>query len=476
MVFTIVVYSKRILGKFSMKIIILGAGQVGTTLAEQLATEHNDITIIDMDDEKLRVLQEKMDIQTITGHAAHPSTLSRAGAEDADILIAVTSSDETNMVACQVAYSLFQVPTKIARIRSLPYLSHDELFGASAFPIDVLISPEQLVTNYIQRLIEHPRALQVFDFANQKVQLVAVRIKEDQGSMVDLPLRELNTHLSDCEAWVPVIFRDGTAILPDGCTVIEVGDEVFFLAEHKHVRKVMSAFIKVTKANQRILIAGGGNIGTRLSAALEDTRQVKIIERSKTRIQYLATYLSNTVVLEGDASDKELLLSENIEDMDVFCAITDSDETNIMSSLLAKRLGARKVMTLIKRPSYLDLVENSEIDIIISPQQATIGSLLTHIRRGQVVNVHSLRGGLAEAIELIVDEHKEPYRVVGKPIKSIELPEGTTIGMIVRDHHILMPNHNQVLQNGDRVIVILADKRKLRQLERLFRAERSIFS
>lgn len=454
-----------------MKIIILGAGQVGTSLAEQLATEHNDITIIDVDGDRLRSLHERMDILTITGNGAYPNTLKRGGAEEADMLIAVTSSDETNLVACQVAYTLFQIPTKIARIRSLSYLAHEELFGANAFPIDVLVSPEQLVSNYIRRLIEYPSALQVLDFADQRVQLVAVKIRADGGHFVGHPLKYFPIVLPNIDVRIVALYRQGNPITLNGNTLIEADDEIFFLAAKEHVRQVMAELITLEKPNRRIFIAGGGNIGTRLATALDNDFQVKVIDRNRNRVEFLATHLTKGIVLKGDASDKDLLLSENIEDADVFCALTNHDETNIMSSLLAKRLGARKVMTLIARPSFLDVVEGSNIDIVISPQQTTIGSLLTHVRRGHVVNVHSLRRGEAEAIELIADGNKNTSKVIGRALKDIDLPMGATIGAIVRKEEVIMGHHNVVIESGDRVIVFLTDKRKIRQIERLFQEE-----
>jgi len=454
-----------------MRIIILGAGQVGTTLAEQLTNEHNDITIVDRDEDRLRALHECMDIRTIAGHAAYPSTLKKSGAEEADMLIAVTCDDETNLVACQVAYTLFQIPTKIARIRSLQYLAHEELFGVSAFPVDVLISPEQIVTNYIQRLIEYPNALQVLDFADQKVQLVSVKAKAKGGNLVGLPVKALSSHLPNIEARIVALFREGIPVIPEGSTIIEPDDEVFFLAEKAHVRQVMAELTQLDRLNKRIFIAGGGNIGTRLAAALQDKFQVKIIERSRERVAILATELSTGIVLEGDAADKDLLLSENIEDTDVFCAVTNNDETNIISALLAKRLKARKVMALITRPSLVDVVEGGEIDTVISPQQITIGSLLTHVRRGHIINVHSLRRGTAEAIELSIDGTSKTSAVVGRIIKDIELPTGVTIGAIVRKNQILMGHHDITLEPNDRVILFLVDKRKVRQVERLFQEQ-----
>ncbi len=458
-----------------MKIIIVGAGQVGTALAEHLATEHNDITIIDIDGERLRTLQERMDIRTITGHGAYPSTLRMGGAEEADMLIAVTRNDEVNLVACQIAYTLFQTPTKIARVRSLQYLAYEELFGtANAFPVDVLISPEQLVSNAIRRLIEHPNATQVLDFADQKVQLVSVKTKANSGNLVGKPLKTLPQFMPYMDARVVAIFRHGTAIIPTGETIIEPNDEVFFMAAREHVRHIMGELIQLDPPIQRIIIAGGGNIGCRLASALEEEFQVKVIERDRDRVEILATELRKSIVLKGDAADKELLQNENIEDTDIFCAVTNQDETNIMSSILAKRLGAKKVMALIVRPSFLDVVEGGEVDTVISPQQVTVGSLLTHVRRGHVVNVHSLRHGSAEAIEVIVHGDKSTSKVAGRQIQDISLPSGCTIAAIVRGSKVLMGHHNVMIEGSDRVIIFLSDKSKIRQIERLFQEEGSL--
>lgn len=455
-----------------MKIIILGAGQVGTTLAEHLAAEHNDITIIDTDGERLRTLQERMDILTVTGHGAHPNTLFRCGAEHADIIIAVTSSDETNLVACQIAYTLFHTRTKIARVRSMQYLLHEKLFdAATAFPIDVLISPEQLVTDYIRRLIDYPNALQVLDFADQKVLLISVKTHEFSGPFVGANIKNLSDLLPDVEFRIVGIFRKGIPIIPDGSTMIEPEDEVLFLSTPENVRTVMSAFIRVSEPNQRIMIAGGGNIGSRLAVSLDQDYQVKVIERNKDRVEVLATELNHGIVLLGDAADKELLLSENIMDMDVFCGLTNHDEANIMSATLAKHLGARKVMALVNRPSYLDVVEESVIDIAISPQEITIGSLLTYVRQGNIVNVHSLRRGGSEAIEVIVDGDAETSKVVGRTLQDLPMPSETTIGAIVRNQDVIMAHHDVVLEPNDRVIIFLADKRKIRQIETLFQKE-----
>ncbi len=450
-----------------MKIIILGAGQVGSSVAYNLASEANDITVVDIDGDRLRDLQDRLDIRTVTGYGSHPDVLQRAGAEDADMIIAVTNSDEINMVACQVAYTLFHTPTKIARVRAVEYLNQPKLFTQEALPVDVLISPEQLVTDYIQRLIEYPGALQVLDFAGGRVQLVAVRAYHG-GPLVGHELRTLRDHMPGIQTRVAAIFRQGKAIIPEGSTVIEVDDEVFFIAARKNIRAVMSELRKVDRPNKRVILAGGGNIGKRLAAALEHNYQVKIIEHNRERTRALSEDLNRTIVLHGDAADEELLLEENIENTDVFCALTNDDEANILSAMLAKRLGARKVMSIINRTAYVDLVESGPIDIAISPQQATIGTLLTHVRRGDVVAVHSLRRGAAEAIEAVAHGDMKTSKVVGRAIQDIKLPPGTTIGAIVRDEEVLIAHHDTVIASGDHVILFLVDKKYINDVERLF--------
>jgi len=450
-----------------MKIIILGAGQVGSSLADHLSNEANDITMVDNEEQRLRSLQDRLDIRTVCGEASHPEVLRRAGGEDADMLIAVTNSDETNMVGCQVAYTVFRTPTKIARVRSQEYLIHPELFSPEALPVDVIISPEQLVTDYIQRLIEHPGALQVLDFADGQVQLVGVRAYYG-GMLVGHALRALRDHMPGIQTRVAAIYRRGSAIMPTGETVIEADDEVFFIAARKNIRAVMSELRKVDKPNKRIIIAGGGNIGRRLARALENTYQVKIIDHNPTRTTSISQELDKTIVLQGDAADEELLLEENIENTDVYCALTNDDEANILSAMLAKRLGARKVMALINRASYVDLVESGDIDIAISPQQATIGSLLTHVRRGDVVRVHSLRRGAAEAIEAVAHGDANSSKVVGRAIEDLKLPQGTTIGAIVRGNDVVIAHHDTVIEAEDHVILFLVDKRRIGEVERLF--------
>lgn len=451
-----------------MKIIILGAGQVGRSLAESLVQEEHDVTIIDQDISALREMRDKLDIRTQIGTASHPTILESSGIEDAEMLIAVTNSDETNIVACQIAYSLYHTPTKLARIRSAEYLKFPQLFTNSSIPIDVLISPEQLVTDYIYRLITHPGALQVLDFASGYVQLVAVKAYYG-GPLVGHELRTLKEHMPEVKSKVVTIFRGGKAIIPTGSTVIDVDDEVFFLASPEHIRTIISELRKLDKPYKHIMIAGGGSIGRRLAALLEEAKyQVKIIEINPDRATHLADVLDKTIVLEGDAADESLLLEENIENIDVFLSLTNDDEANILSAMLAKRLGARRVMSLINRASYVDLVETSTIDLAISPQQVTIGALLTHVRRGDIVSVHSLRRGAAEAIEVIAHGDKKTSRVIGRQLKDIKLPPATTIGAIVRNEEVIIASKDIVIETGDHILMLLSDKRYIPAVEKLF--------
>jgi trk system potassium uptake protein len=451
-----------------MKILILGAGQVGSTAAYSLAREEaNEVTIVDRNADVLRDLQDRLDVRTVVGNASHPDVLERAGAREADILIALTSSDEINMLACQIAFTLFRTPTRIARIRARPLTAREQLFGPDGIPVDVAISPASLVTDYIAQLIRTPGALQVLDFADGKLRLVATRANRE-GALVGHPLRDLSKHIPNVECRVVAIYRDGRGILPDGDTVVQEGDEVFFIAARSDTRTVLREMRKLDSPIRKVVIAGGGNIGLDLARAIEGDCQVKIIERDFQRARRISDELARAVVLHGDSADEELLLEENIDSTDVFVAVTNAEEANILSAMLAKRLGARKVMALINKPAYAELVESGTIDIAISPQQITLGSLLAHVRRGDVVKVHSLRRGAAEAIEAVAHGEARESRVVGRLIEEIQLPRGATISAIVRGDDVLMAHHDTKIQADDHVILFIADRRQIDEVERLF--------
>jgi trk system potassium uptake protein TrkA len=461
-----------------LKIIILGAGQVGRTAAYHLAREEaNDVTVVDTDEALLRDLQDRIDIRTVQGNGASPRTLETAGARDADMIVALTNSDETNMVACHVAWTLFGTKAKIARIRSRDYTKQPSLFVSTeppeapppqlpGFAVDMYLSPEQSVTTYIERLIRYPGALQVVDFADGKVRLVGLKALQG-GALVNRPIRELKSHMRGAEARVAAMYRDNEAIEPDGDTVIQDGDEVFFVAATQDIRAVMKEMQRLEDPVKRVVIAGGGNIGFRLAQTLDEENQVKVIERDSKRARKISEQLRNSIVLVGDAADEELLVEENIDSVDVFCALTNSEEANILSAMLAKRLGARRVMALISRPAYADLTQKGSIDVAISPQTVTIGSLLADVRRGDVVQVHSLRRGAAVASETMAHGLRGG-KVVGRPIEDIRLPEGVKIVTLVRGEQVIMAHHDTVIENGDHVILFLSDKRHVEQVERLF--------
>ena len=457
-----------------MKILILGAGQVGSTVAESLVSEANDITIVDSDGDKLQLLQDRLDLRTLTGNAAHPSTLEQAGIADTDILLAVTQSDEVNMLACKLAASLYNTPTRIARIRATDFLERPELFNKDNFCVDFSICPEQILTEYITKLIEFPEALQVLEFADGKASLVAVRAFEG-GPLVGKPLSFLRTHMPQVETRVAAIFRKDSPIIPEGDTVVQDGDEIFFIAATDNIRSVLKEMRRMDKPCKRAMIVGGGNIGRRLAKALETGYQVKLIEFNKKACQKLAGELSNTLVLNGDGTDEKLMQQENVGEIDVFCALTNDDENNIMSALLAKQGGARKVLALINRSAYVDLVQGGKIDIALSPAHVTIGSLLAYVRQGDVAAVHSLRRGAAEALELVAHGDRNSSRIVGRRVNEVELPKGATIGALVRGEEVIIAHHDTLIEAEDHVIVFVVDKKMVKKVEKLFQVSLGFF-
>ncbi len=453
-----------------MRIIILGGGQVGGTLAKSLVSEDNDITLIDLDADRLRELQNRLDIQTVAGSAAHPDVLIRAGIEQADMLIAVTNSDEINMMGCQIAYSLFRTPNKIARIRSPHYYQYPELFTNDHVPVDVCISPETLITEHIENLIQYPGVSRVLDFAFQQVLLVTIKPVLKKG-LLEQPLSEIRNRLASTEARVVAIFRQGVSVALEDDPVIEKGDDVLLIASPKAIQQALVALGRYTHPNRRIIIAGGGHIGGRLAERLEKNYKIKVIERNAQTAARLADHLQHSTVLQGDIADRDLLLNENIEFCDVFCAVTNDDEANIMSCLQAKRLGARHTMALVNRQPYVELIDDSAIDHAISPQLITIGSILRKMRQGNMVKVHRLQSEEGEAIELVVHGDQQTSNIVGRKLAEIGLPKGCSVAAVYRDEQVLPPDDNLALEAGDHVIVLLMKKRYLRQLESLFQVK-----
>jgi len=450
-----------------MNIIILGAGQVGSSVAENLADGQNDVTVVDVNLDLLQSLQDRLDIRTVHGHGSYPEVLEQAGADLADMLLAVTDSDETNMVACQVAYTIFKIPQKIARVREMSYLSRPELFTNDDTPVDLLISPEQMVTDYIARLIELPGTQQVMDFADGKVRIVSVKAHTG-GFMIGHEIQEIREHIPEIDTRIVALFRHGRPMMPKPDTKIKENDIVYFVAERGNSGAVIRELRRSEKPYKSIVIAGGGNIGLLLAKALENDYKVKIIEQNQQRAVQLAEELDNTIVLRGDAADRDLLIEENIENTDVFIAVTSADEANILSSMLAKRLGVNKVMTLINRPDYVNLIESDVIDAAISPKQVTISALLARVRRGDVVAAHLLRNGISEVLEVVVhgDENSSP--VIGKQIGDIKLPKVASVVAILRKQEVFIAHNDFVIEAEDHVVLFVLDKNRSADIEKLF--------
>lgn len=473
-----------------MKVVILGAGRVGESVAESLASEHNDITVIDTDPLRLRRLQDRLDLRGVVGNGIQPSVLREAGIEDADMLIGCAPNDETNLVVCKIGHDLFNVPTTIARLRSPEFENDSPLLGKTGFAVDRVICPEQSVTAYIRQLIEYPQALQVLQFADGLVSLIAVRAVAG-GPLVQHSLDEIPRLVPGLDMRIVAIYRQDAALVDlDGDTRIEPGDEVFVLAATQHIRTVLDAMRGADEAVKRIMIAGGGKVGLRLAREIHRDYHLKIVESDRRRCEYLATQLPGDVlVLHGDSTDEELMDEENVRNMDLFLALTSDDEDNIMACLLAKRMGARRVFALINRQAYAELVQGTQIDIAISPAHAVLGELLAYVRRGDVEAVHSLRRGAAEALEAIVRGDSRTCRMAGRRIEQLDLPRGAQIGAIVRGLHradgsdagedaqpeVLIAHHDTVVHTNDHVIVFVPRKRMIRDVEKLFQVGATFF-
>ena len=445
---------------------ILGAGQIGASLAANLVGEHNDITVVSADPHALKTLRERYDLRTVTGFPSHPVVLEKAGAEDADMLIAVTDSDEINMLACQVAYTLFHTPTKIAQVRNRAYLDHAQLFCQEAMPVDLPICPEQIITEHTKRLVRYPSGvLQALDFADGKVQLMGIRLHH-QVALVGKSIAECSRSLPKVDFRVAMVYRHDRPILPNGETVLEADDEIFIVVAKKHVRALLQVASISGESIRNIVIAGGGQIGRSLARALEKDYFVKLIEVAEHSANLASEQLKNTTVLRGDIVDREYLLEASIEQADAFCAVTNIDESNIFSAMMAKHLGAKKVFALINNINYIDLLLDRTIDIVISPQQITIGLLLAYMRRGDVKVVHSLRRGAMESLEAIAHAGS---KVVGRTIAEIDLPPGTVIAAIVRDEKVVIAHKTSHIEDGDHFILLISNKKYLHHVESLFR-------
>ncbi|NFV79896.1 Trk system potassium transporter TrkA [Magnetospirillum aberrantis] len=451
-----------------MKVIVCGAGQVGFNIAHYLASENNDVTVIDQRPELIRKITDTLDVQAVLGHASQPSVLEQAGAGDADMLIAVTHADEVNMVACQVAHSLFDVPTKIARIRSQSYLQPmwATLFSREHMPIDVIISPEIEVARAITRRLQVPGAIDVIPLAGDKVRLIGVRCNPDTP-LINTPLRQLTVLFPDLTIVVIGIVRDGKPIVPTAEDQMLEGDEVYFVVDTQHVGRALAAFGREDQEARRIVVFGGGNIGLFLAQQIEAQHPnvaIKIIEINKERAEFVAKTLTRSVVLNGDVLDMEILTEAGVSTAETVVSVTNDDETNILAALLAKRSGARRAMTLINKASYKALVGPLGVDVVINPRAITVSNILQHVRRGRIHAVHSLHEGFGELIEA---DALETSSLVGKPLRDVKLPVGVLLGAVVRNGTVISPRGNTVVQAGDRV-VLFATAEAVKKVEKMF--------
>ena len=484
-----------------MKIIILGAGRVGQSVAESLVSEQNGITVIDTDARAVRELETRFDLRGVVGNGIDPQVLAEAGAKDTDLLIACASMDETNLVCCKIAQAMFDIPTRIARVRSSSFAADDPVLGKDGFAVDRIICPEESVTNYIRKLIEYPEAMQVRAFAGGRAALASVRALAGAPA-VGLQIAQVRERMPDLAMRIVAIYRrfmdePDRFVRCDGNTRIEPGDEVFMLAATGNVSEALKAIHQPqgwpSRPVYRVMIAGGGQIALRLAKKLTQTPgrfHIKIIEHSERQCLSLSSVLpAEVLVLEGDATDEEVLEEEGIAEVDLFLALTDDDEDNIMSSLLAKRMGARRVLALINRRAYADLMHGTQIDIALSPAQAMLGEFLAYVRRGDVQAVHSLRRGVAEALEIVARGDRKSSRVVGRKVEDLRLPEDVHIGLIVRGipegksaedadgatTQVIIPRGNTVIESGDHVVFFLPNKRLVRNVENLFRVSATFF-
>ncbi|MBI1261754.1 MAG: Trk system potassium transporter TrkA [Rhizobiales bacterium] len=458
-----------------MKVIICGAGQVGYGIARQLAAENNDVTVIDRSAQLVQSISDTLDVRAIVGHGAHPDVLEKAGAQDADMIIAVTFYDEVNMTACQVAHSLFRVPTKIARIRSQSYLEpgFQDLFSQENMAIDVIISPELEVGRAVLRRLAVPGAFDILIFAEGKVQVVGVTVEED-CPIINTPLRQLTDLFPDLKARVVGISRKGKLFVPRSDDQMLVGDEVYFVADVRDVRRTLGIFGHEEQEARRIVILGAGNIGLYVARQLELNQpgtRVKVIERDHDRAIFAADQLKRTIVLQGDGLDPDLLEEVGIADTEALVALTNDDQANILACVLGKRDGCSRTMSLINNQTYMPLMRPLGIDAFINPRATTVSNVLQHVRRGRIRGLQSVHDGDAEVIEA---EALETSTLVGKPLREVDLPEGILVGSISRDGEIIIPRGDTEILAGDHV-VLFARSDQVKKVERMFRVSLEFF-
>jgi trk system potassium uptake protein TrkA len=458
-----------------MKVIVCGAGQVGFNIARYLAMEGNDVTVIDIEPSLIEKISDSLDVQGVVGFGSHPDVLDRAGARDADLIVAVTHSDEVNMVACQVAHSLFDVPTKIARVRQQTYLQPiwAELFTRPHMPIDAIISPEIEVARAAMRRLEIPGAFDAIPLSDGLITLIGVRCDEE-CPVVHTPLRHLTALFPDLHISVVGILRNDRKIVPAPDDQMLPGDEVYFVADTKHLTRALAAFGHEEKEARRLIIVGGGNIGIYLAQALEERHrgiEVKLIEIDRRRAAYASQMLPKTLIIHGDALDVDILIEANVKATETIIAVSNDDEVNILASLLAKRFGCERSVTLINKTTYAPLIGTLGIDAVVNPRTITVSTILQHVRRGRVRSVHSLSDGFGEIIEA---DAMETSTLVGPPLRDAKLPDGVIVGALVRDGEVIIPRGDTVVRPNDRVVIFAAAD-AVKKVEKMFSVRLEFF-
>lgn len=458
-----------------MKIIICGAGQVGYGIAERLSQEDNDVSVIDTSATLISAITEALDVRGYVGHGAHPDVLSRAGADQADMIIAVTLYDEINIVACEVAHALFNVPTKIARIRDQSYLrpEYADLFSRDHMPIDVTISPEVEVGKMVLRRIAFPGATDVVRFANDTISMLAIECTDD-CPVLNTPLNQLSQLFPDLVATVVGIYSRGNLRVASSSEQLQAGDLAYVICQREHARRTLALFGHEEQEARRIIIAGGGNIGQFVASSIRENAvntRLKLIEHDRDRAVAIAEMLPDLIVLNGSALDQKILRQADIQDAELFVTLTNNDQTNILSAVMAKQMGCRSSLVLLNNTSFHDMVDSVGIDAHINPRAVTISRVLQHVRKGRIRSVYAVQRGSAEVIE---GEAMETSPLVGRQLRDLDLPDGIRIGAILRNSKVIQPDGNTRIQARDRV-VLFATAASVRSVEQLFRVSIQYF-
>ena len=458
-----------------MRVIICGAGQVGYNIAAYLAKEENDVTVVDLRQDLIARIHDELDVNAILGHASRPDILKAAGANDADMIVAVTQSDEINMVACQIGHSLFGIPKKIARVREQSYLQPEwsNLFSRAHMPIDVIISPEVIVANDIYQRLAVPGTTFVNVIADGLAHMIGVVCEED-CPVVNTPLGQLHSLFPDLSFQVLAILRKNRPIIPDDTDQLEVGDEVYFIVDTNHLKRVMTAFGHEESEARKIVIAGGGNIGITLAKLIKERSksvQIKLIEQDQERAEFLSEHLENTIILNGSSLDKDILAEASINNAETLVAVTNDDESNILGSLLAKQYGCERAITLVNNEAYYPLVGPLGVDAMVSPRSIIVANIMQHVRRGRIKGLYNIRDGFAEVIEAEVSETSS---IVNTTIEELTLPHEVIVGGVIRDEQFIMPELNFTIRAGDDVI-ILASRSQAQNVEKMFSVQVDLF-